>query len=357
MNLRSRFFAVLSAFVLLFGTLTACRASNPVNEAAIKTKNLVWAVSTPLPSPSDFVSSMPEGTQVSFAEEYSFQKTGIYTLELVFSNGSSKVTKEVVFSLVFDEEPPEIIGVKDLSVTLGEGVSYRKNVTVSDNCDGEVSLTVDDSAVDLSNEGVYEIRYTARDAAGNTAEQTAAVHVYRFAVTEEMLTAIIDQKIQEIGITADLEKEEKCRKVYAWIQQNVHFVDESDKSDWVRAAYLGLTAEPRMEGDCFTFFSIAKAFLNRMGIENLCIQRSPEASAFCDATHYWNYVNLGSEENPRWYHYDTTILKDGRKNCLVTTKQLLEYDSKRDVQAGYFYAYDPSGFPKSDTQVITTSFY
>lgn len=44
-----------------------------------------------------------------------------------------------------DKEAPVIQGVERLTVTLGESVSYKRNVTVSDNRDEDVALCVDNS--------------------------------------------------------------------------------------------------------------------------------------------------------------------------------------------------------------------
>ena len=354
-----RFFRKIICFILsitlISGIFTGCtEESDSPEKEELKVKNLTWAVCTVLPEADRFVEKMPSGYSVRFAEHYSFPSTGSYDLSLIFTDGAGREQTEAVrLTLISEVEPPVISGVSDIIVHIGEGVAYKSGITVSDNCDGDVVWNVDDSAVNLLAEGDYPIVYSARDAVGNESKKTAYVHVYREKITEDMLFEIIDAKITEAGIRRDMSREEQCRRIFSWVQNNVKFIDESDKNSWVRAAYTGLTNEPNMKGDCFTYFSIAKAFLDRLGIENMCIQRSKEATEYCKETHYWNYVNIGDAEHPRWYHFDTTHLKDGAKNCLLTLQQLRDYDNGRDKFAGYFYDFDASEYPASETTVIT----
>ena len=48
---------------------------------------------------------------------------------------------------VEDTQPPEITGTKDLTVAVGESLSYRTGVTVTDDVDESVQLQVDSSGV------------------------------------------------------------------------------------------------------------------------------------------------------------------------------------------------------------------
>ena len=76
-----------------------------------------------------------------------------------------------------------------------------------------------------------------------------------------------------------------------------------------------------------------------------------------DERHYWNLVNIGGQgEAARWYHFDATPLQGGtHSGCLLTDGQVAYYNATRtneDGVSGYFYAYDPSGYPVSDSRVI-----
>ena len=64
-----------------------------------------------------------------------------------------------------DTAPPVISGTHDLTVAVGESLSYRAGVTAADEVDGAVTLHVDSSEVNLTQPGTYTALYWAEDAA------------------------------------------------------------------------------------------------------------------------------------------------------------------------------------------------
>ncbi len=317
-------------------------------------RDLTWAVSAPLPRAEDFVKHLPEGCTVRFAETYTFPKLQTYSLELILSSPVGEESRHTVkLHLVRDEEPPVLIGLQDLSVVLGRGISYLSGVRAEDNCDGEVKLEVDTSRVDSSKLGTYPVYYTATDQAGNRTEVRMSVTVYQKEVTLDMLNAEIDDVIKEI-ITKSMTVEEKARAVYDYVYDNVAYVATSDKSSWVRAAYEGLSTR---QGDCYTYFALSKAFFERLGIENIDLKRTQKMSALMDERHFWNLVNIGTEDSPMWYHFDACHIKEQPRpwGCLVTDAQLQEVNAEMEKNgiSNYFYAYDTEGIPKTELTVIT----
>ena len=172
--------------------------------------------------------------------------------------------------MLVDSTPPTISGVKEISASLGKSVSYKSGITVSDNCSADVTFSVDNSQADLSKEGSYPIIYIAVDAVGNKTEVETTLHVYKTEITQDMLYKKLDQVISQI-ITSDMDREEQCRAIYRYVYQHVKYVSDSDKSDWVRAAFRGIDEG---QGDCYTYSALSKAFFERLGIENMCIQRT-----------------------------------------------------------------------------------
>ena len=53
-----------------------------------------------------------------------------------------------------DANPPQLLGVKDITVTAGGTISYRDGVSALDDVDGAVPFQVDAGAVDLGTPGV-----------------------------------------------------------------------------------------------------------------------------------------------------------------------------------------------------------
>ena len=314
-------------------------------------RDLTWAVGAPLPDASDFAVRLPEGVQVTYAEEYTYPSVGEYTLTLLV-NGGGYVDHavQVRLSLMRDKDPPVIEGASDIVSTEGLGISYRAGITVTDNCDGPIQLAVDSSAVNIHEQGIYPVIYTATDGAGNQTVCQVKVYVYREAVTMEDLM----EKIAPIAATLcpqEASVYEKAEAIYEYVYYNVDYVSYSDKSDWVRAAYEGLRTG---SGDCFTYFALSKAFFTYFGIENMDIHRT---EGIVDERHYWNYVNISSDPaSPRWYHFDATPLAGAtHRGCLLTDAQIRAYSEGRVSEDGvrnYFYAYDSADYPKSDTRII-----
>jgi hypothetical protein len=344
--------ACVLAITLSVCPLISCGDRIDLDDIVVKDSD--WAVGAPLPQASDFVVDMPENVRAEFAVNYVFDSVGVYELHIVLKRGLSRSERTVRMNLRQDNTPPIISGVKDIGVHIGEGVSYKSGVVVTDDCGGVLTLSVDSTGVDLTKEGQYYVRYIAKDAVGNVATAKAKVYVTRLEVTEAMLNAKLDTVIASI-ITPNMSREEQCRAVYNYVFNKIQYTSDSEKGDWIRAAYYGID---RGLGDCYTYFSLSKALLTRLGIENMEIQRTSAASAEMGETHYWNYVNVGDAENPQWYHFDTTHLRDQTYNgkiVLVTDEQLRYYNEQvREAREhGTFYAYDRVAYPASATARIT----
>ena len=247
---------------------------------------------------------------------------------------------------------------------IGESIAYKSFVTVSGGS-GEVTLSVDTSAVDPSAVGEYPVRYTATDAAGNKSTLELILIVKNGDYTPTKLNALVAAKAQELGISADMSKKVIVERVYAFVNSpnlgkndaNIYFSDMSNtpaqqvsratwQTDWVEEACRTLSMS-KMSGDCYTYYAVSKAFFEYFGIENIGIQRSASSSEA--GTHFWSIVNIGSDAEPQWYYYDATRLAgrfaDNTNNaCLITEQKLQSY---RTSQGGTeFYKLDKwDGFP------------
>lgn len=237
-----------------------------------------------------------------------------------------------------DTTAPVFEGLRDITVYAGEGVAYRQGVTCRDNVDGEIDYTVDAGRVDLFTPGTYTAVYMAEDAAGNRTEQAVRVTVRRRPVSQEVLHSLVDPVIWERGLRgADMSA--VCEDLYFYIKAVMTYSGDSDKSDWTAEAYRGLTAG---QGDCFTYYAVARAFFDRLGYEYLTVQRSPGA---LPSTHYWFLINTGTAESPAWYHWDCCPhdTEYPLNACLITDAQLLDYNSR---VPGY-YAFDMDSYPRT----------
>lgn len=265
----------------------------------------------------DFVAEVEDATEVTmaFREEPDLTLIGTQQVEIVFTDaGGNETVKTARLILHEDTEPPVIQGTRDIVIYKGDSVSYRKNVTVEDNCPEGLQLTVDNSSVNLEEAGVYPVVYTAVDAAGNTASVTVQLTIIDRIYTIEEVNALADAVLASI-ITPEMSDRDKAWAIYTYIRRNVGYTEYPEKGDWVRAAYEGLA---KRQGDCYVYASTAKALLTRAGIKNMDIAKIPTRKE-----HYWNLVDVGDG----WYHFDTTPRTDHTVFFMWTDAELMAYSA------------------------------
>ena len=124
---------------------------------------------------NQFVTDIKDATKVdvSFKDKPDVSKDGESEVIIVLTDeGKNQKEVKAKLTVVSDSEPPVIEGVKDITAYIGETVSYKKDVTVTDNMDQNPTLDIDNSKVNLNKAGTYEVVYTATDSAGNTSKET-----------------------------------------------------------------------------------------------------------------------------------------------------------------------------------------
>ena len=178
--------------------------------------------------------------------------------------------------------------------------------------------------------------FQAADAAGNVATATATVTVKPRKITYEQLWEKVDQLIAQRDFSS-LSAKTLCNDLYYYIKGRMSYVSESDKSDWVAEAYRGLTEQ---NGDCFTYYAVARAFFERLGVDVITVQRTPNV---LPSTHYWLLVNVGSAEAPAYYHWDVCPhpMEYPLTSILLTDEELLAYNEK----VAHYYTFDQSLYP------------
>lgn len=267
-----------------------------------------------------------------------------------------------------DTTPPVITfgGSEDFVIyaTLGETVSYRKYISATDNS-GDCTIEFDNSEVQIGKEGVYTAYCIATDSAGNVTKKAITVVIKKAEFSRESLMAEIERLCGELGITKSMTKEEQVKAVFEFVNSpkadkntaNIQFDDESNSArenwqlDWIEEACLTLK---NRSGDCYSYYSLSKAFFEYLGIENVGIKRDDGAQA---GTHFWLAVNIGSEGTERWYYYDATRLKyqfNEGSGCLFTREQLDYYNV--NINAGFYTHTTTKGLPKIATQKINTAY-
>ena len=119
-----------------------------------------------------------------------YDGTGSYDCIVVAEDASGNRSAEQ-FSVTVDKAP-EIDGVRDIFLALGNQVDYLEQVTAWDETDGDLTgrITLDDSLVQLSEEGTYKLSYRVEDDFGLESISYADVVV----ATQEDLQALVGSR-------------------------------------------------------------------------------------------------------------------------------------------------------------------
>ena len=286
----------------------------------------------------------------------------LFVVDMVKDNGAGKTQSK-------DKTPPTVKLVEGDCIYMfaGETVSFRDKVRASDN-GGTVTLSFE-SYVNVNVPGTYSVVYTATDEAGNSSKLTVSVVVTKKDYTYDMLMSRIESLAKRLGITESMSKRDQIFAIYDYVNSpgksagnaNIVFTDESNvpnikrenwQNDWIEEAIRTIDSG---EGDCYSYYSVSKAFFEYFGIENLGIKRD-ESQSNMSGTHFWLMVNIGSGNADAWYFYDATRLggkyKDKTNNgCLRTYAEIMEYRPSKASDYG-FYAFDKSGYPQTATTPI-----
>lgn len=284
----------------------------------------------------DFILKIDDITEVNvaFRNEPDLTQIGTQQLEIVFTDsGNNEITKQVNLTLIEDKEAPIIHGAADMRVFIGTNISYKKNVTVTDNCMEGLLFTVDTSKVNINAEGIYPVTYIAKDAAGNTTSTTVTLSVVPRVYDINEVNSIADSVLAGI-VSPSMGERDKITAIYNYVTKHVKYINSSEKGNYIRAAYEGLVDK---RGDCYVYACTTKVLLTRAGITNVDIEKIPTNSVSY-ALHYWNLVLVDGG----WYHVDTTPRKDKTVILMWTDAQLMDYSARHNGS----HNYDRSAYPQ-----------
>lgn len=276
-----------------------------------------------IPGAKDFVESASDASgdvTVYFGEGISFDNYGDIPVTIVAEDPSGNRTEATTtLHLVqeYDIEPPVIEGQLDKIVYVGQSASFKSGITVTDNIDTDIQVQVDSSHVDLDTPGEYTVIYTAEDSMGNMDLVEGTITVIEQLYSEDEVYALCDEILAQI-IKPDMSDYDKAHAIYVWIQGNIGYSESTDRDDWLKGAYDGLT---KRHGDCYNYFSVGKALLTRAGIKNDDIEIIPTATRH----HYWSVIDCGEG----WRHFDSTPRHDKSfKGFYITDEDLMAYSSE-----------------------------
>ena len=219
---------------------------------------------------------------------------------------------QIPFNMIDDHTPPVIKGVHDLTLEGNpDQLNFYAGVTVTDDIDPDPVIKVDESQVNYTKSGTYDLIYKAMDKAGNISTAKCKLTIKMSEEEEEEAAsnsntdtgtyyvgdgdpyALADSIVSGLIRGNDVET---ARAIFNWVHDNLWFRLLSGTPDYEDAAYRGFT---RHSGDCFVYYSCCKMLLDAAGIPNMRIERYPQYNG---NIHYWLLVKLNGE----WYHCDAT---------------------------------------------------
>lgn len=277
---------------------------------------------------------------VSYVKEPDVSKGGIAVAEVKLTDayGNSSVMT-VELTVTADEVPPVIEGAVDLEYFLGESISYKSGITVTDDETEKPKLTVDNSQVDSAKAGTYPVTYTATDDAGNTTSVTVQLTLKekpKGYVDKETVYDLAQKVLDEIT-NDSMTDMQVAFAIYRWTSTKISYTGSSDKSSWTKGAYQAFT---KRSGDCFNYFAAAKALFDVAGIQNVDVIKSDTSHS----SHYWSLINLGSG----WYHVDCTPRRNVGYFFMNTDAELEAYSKKNKNS----HIFDTDAYPERATESV-----
>jgi len=298
----------------------------------IETRDLTFMIGEDF-SVEDFVTSVEDvtATRIEYHTKPDFSLAGDQIVKILVTDSSNNfAVKSAKLTLIADTQAPVITGVQEITVTLGDSISYKKGITVTDDKDENVQLVVDNSTVDANKAGHYKIYYSATDRAGNTTTVETVLHIKpvekaasEIQVTEADVNEAADAILSKIT-NVDMTQMEIIRAIYDYCHEKIAYSDGASKDNWVQGAYDGLV---KHKGDCYTYAMSAKVLLTRAGITNKDIEKIPTPTTM----HYWNLVDIGEG----WHHFDTCRRADGSTFFYKTDAELMEYSNSHKGTHNY----------------------
>ncbi len=296
----------------------------------------------------DLVEGLQDATEVK-ASVYPALDVNVSTAQQVTVTltdaGGNTTQVQCNVTIIADKEAPVITGVANKVVYLGDAVSYKSGVNVTDNLDENPTLDIDSSKVDLSAVGTYTVTYTATDHADNKTTATMQLTVQEKPdnyVEPEVIYARVDAILDQF-ITDDMTDREKVEAVYVWTHRGDHLIYGSapDRTDYLQTAYEFLDVK---KGDCFWFFAIQKLMLERLNIPTIDVKKVKNFPE--DSNHYWLLVSIDGGKT--YYHYDNVW---SRYLCLVTDAKLDSFSNSNKK----CFNRDKSLYPATPTEALPES--
>ncbi len=250
--------------------------------------------------------------------------------------------KGIALVNIADTTPPVISGARDLTIHVGDSVSYREGIELTDNSVGNVTLTIDNADVDMAKEGEYPVCYVATDSSGNSAQEWIMLYIVEASDEEMMATVdkLADKLIDQL-ISDDMSKWDICRTLWQWCHYHIEYSYTAGARTLYDGAYEGLY---KRKGDCYAYYATFTVLLQKCGIDTIKVTRVGGTS-----NHWWNLVNLGDG----WYHCDCSPRRKGdHYDCFMQTDAQVQAYTESYKEHPNYYTFDGSLYPERATKIV-----
>ena len=252
---------------------------------------------------------------------------------LCTDEGGNTTEVSAVLTLTPDTTPPVLYVPEVTYCYIGEAVSYFSTVAAEDERGGEVTITVDNSAVNIYAEGTYPVTYTATDPSGNSTSVTAKLTLIEPGVTQAAFDQAVNELYRKI-IPEGTDIKRQAVIIYEWVYKNMTYRIRANKKDWKYEAWRGITYK---NGDCFSFCAVARALLEKAGAKCLVVTRE---GGYAGTHHWWLLVDVGTG----YYHFDPINVGPKNYKCCMRTDAEVKKKNK------LFWAFDSSKYPATPTE-------
>lgn len=284
-----------------------------------KVKNITTFLNDDIDSQA-FIDSIDDQTKVnvSITNKIDNTKEGKQSVELLLTDEGGNQTKlNTIVTIKKDIQGPVIKTPQSFSVEKGGTISYKKDVTVIDNRDGEITdYKVDSSKVNLNKIGLYQVTYSAEDQLKNKTNKVVQVRVTNYDVEKVKKEAdVYAQKILDKIINDKMSESQKLRAIYEHVRNSYTYVGEHEgtETDFYLDALNGFKS---YKGDCYVVNAMARYLLEKAGFETYGVKIT---------TNKTNHLSFMANTGDGWYHYCAFKKRSGLEIYKWTDSQIMNH--------------------------------
>ena len=273
---------------------------------------------------------------IGFYEEPNITTPGNHIVAIVIEDiHGNRALYEAMLTILPNDEPPTIEGVRNFEVMKNLPVRFREGVSAYDAFGRPLVIGVDTGQFNVSEPGLYDVTYYVEDAWGLRTEVTISIRV--ISVDPEYVRERADVVLASI-LREGMTQVEQARAIFNWISWNMTTATDIRRESIYEAALNGFLTR---RGNCFTYYALSEVLLTRAGIPNMMIERIPGTPT----THRWNLIN---PDDMGWHHFDSMPTRVSINRFMFRSGQIPQFNAllqEAGSPANYF-TYLPELYPE-----------